>query len=51
MINGFFVAVLAFVIVAGPVMWKRAREYDRLSLELERLDDESLAEAWERGER
>jgi len=30
MINGFFVLVLAFVIVAGPPIYRRARRLDRL---------------------
>ena len=48
--NGIFVLVLAFTIVGAVVLIPRALEYDRTMAELEHLDDESLAAAWERGD-
>ena len=45
--NGYYVFILAATIVGAVVLIPRAIQYDRTMAELEHLDDESLAVAWE----
>jgi hypothetical protein len=48
--NGIQFAIFVGIIFAAVVLIPRAIQYDRVMAELEGLDDDSLAEAWERGE-
>jgi len=48
--NGIFALVFAGTILGAFVLIPWARRYDMVMAELEALDDESLAEAWERSQ-